>query len=340
MLSLSVAAQQNITDVIVAPVQQIERADRTEALGTLRSNEAVVITTTVTETVAAIHFQDGQRVQRGDVLVELTNAEERAVLAELRARLDEAKRQYDRIVSLNATGSASTALLDERQRDLETARAALVGIESRLADRIIRAPFAGVIGLRDVSPGALVEPGDIIATLDDDGVMKLDFVIPSLFLSSVHPGLAIEARTRVWPEHVFHGVVTAIDSRIDRQTRSIRVRAQLDNREHVLRPGLLMEIELLRRPRKAFVIPEEALQSLGDQHIVWVVIEQPQPHVEKRVITIGTREPGNVEVLSGLSASDQVVTHGQERLVPDALIRVKAVDHGQRALSELLSPTP
>ena len=174
--------------VIIAEVRSDRFVDRAEALGTLKANESVLVTANVTETVSAVYFEDGQRVEQGQMLVEMTNAEEHALLDEARIRVGEAQRQYARVKSLVAQGSASQSLLDERKRDLDTARALLVAIESRLADRLIKAPFAGVLGLRNISPGALVEPGDLIATLDDDRIMKLDFAVPSLFLSTLKPG--------------------------------------------------------------------------------------------------------------------------------------------------------
>lgn len=130
--------------VIVAPVVSMPLADRTEALGTLQANESVTITANVTETVSAIYFDDGQRVQRGAVLVELTSGEEHAMFEEATARVAEAQRQFDRVRSLERTGSAAASLLDERRRDLDIARAALVAVETRLADRLIKAPFDGV----------------------------------------------------------------------------------------------------------------------------------------------------------------------------------------------------
>ena len=145
--------------VIVAEARTVRLAEPIEALGTLKANESVAITSNVTETISVVHFDDGQRVAEGDLLVEMTSAEEHALLEEAQARVAEAQRQYDRVRSLVRQGSASESLLDERKRDLDTARALLVAIESRLADRLVKAPFDGVLGLRNISRGALVEPG-------------------------------------------------------------------------------------------------------------------------------------------------------------------------------------
>jgi membrane fusion protein, multidrug efflux system len=226
-------------------------AERVEALGTLKANESVNITANVTETISAIHFDDGQRVSEGDILVELTSVEQHALLEEAAVRAGEAERQYQRVKALVAQGAASESLLDERKRDLDTARAVLVAIESRLSDRLIKAPFDGVLGLRNVSRGTLVEPADTITTLDDDSFMKLDFTVPSVYMSALQPGLRIEARAPAYGDRTFEGVVRGVDSRVDPVTRSIQVRALIPNPERTLKPGLLMRVELLVDPRDA-----------------------------------------------------------------------------------------
>jgi membrane fusion protein (multidrug efflux system) len=326
-------------DVIVAEAGSEPWADRTEALGTLRADESVVITATVTETISDVHFDDGQRVAAGDVLVEMTSAEEDALLEEVRARVAEAQRQYQRVQSLAERGSASASLLDERRRDLDTARASLVAVESRLKDRVVKAPFAGVVGLRNISLGALVEPGDVITTLDDDRIMKLDFTVPSVFLASLRPGLAIEARAPALGEQAFVGEISAVDTRVDPVTRSVQVRALLPNPQRVLRPGLLMRVELLRNPRQALTIPEEALLHRGDDHFVLALAEGEDGAAipERRQVQIGARRPGFVEVTDGLDAGERVITHGNDKAKPGEPVTVMAVDDGTRPLAELLA---
>jgi len=263
-------------------------------------------------------------VERGDLLVEMTSAEEHALLEEASARSGEAARQYERVKSLVAQRSASESLLDERKRDLDTARALLVAIESRLADRVIKAPFAGVLGLRNISPGALVEPGDLITTLDDDSVMKLDFAVPSIFLQDLEPGLAIEASARAYGERRFDGVIRSVDSRVDPVTRSIQVRALIANPDRTLKPGVLMQVELLRNPRKALVVPEAALLHLGSEHFVMLVDEAEGNLVAKTRVRIGARRPGLVEIVDGLAAGNKVITHGNDKVRPGQAVSIEA----------------
>ncbi len=324
--------------VIVAQVRVARFVDRVEALGTLKANESVLLTATVTETVSAIHFDDGQRVEKGQILVEMTSAEEHALLEEGHARVAEAERQYKRVKSLAAQRTASESLLDERKRDLDTARASLVAIESRLADRLIKAPFSGVLGLRNISPGALVEPGDLIATLDDDSVMKLDFAVPSVFLTALEPALGIEAKARAYGDRSFVGEIRSIDSRVDPVSRSIQVRALVPNPDRTLKPGVLMQVALLRNPRDALVVPESALLHRRGDHFVVVVGEKNI--AEQRQVRIGARRPGEVEIVDGVAAGDKVITHGNDKIRPGQQVKVLAFDNGSQSLEAMLRSTP
>ena len=315
--------------VTVAEAVSIPMAERVEALGTLNANESVNVTSNVTETISVIHFDDGQRVSEGDILVELTSVEQHAQLDEAQVRLHEAERQYQRVKSLAGQRAASESELDERRRDVDTARAVLVAIESRLSDRLIRAPFDGVLGLRNISRGALVEPGVTITTLDDDRFMKLDFTVPSVFMSQLSPGQRIEGRSRAHGDKVFDGVVRGIDSRADPVTRSIQVRALIPNPERLLKPGLLMRVDLLVDPRDGLVIPEAAVLHLGQNHFVERVVEHAEGLTsERQQIQIGTRIPGYVEVREGLKPGDRVVVHGNTKVRPGQPLEILSVhDH-------------
>ena len=327
--------------VIVSTVKAVPFEDRVEALGTLRANEAVALTASVTETVSALHFDDGDRVEADQLLVEMTSAEEQARLREARAREREAASQYRRVQSLAKQGTASKSLLDERSREWQTARAQLVAIESRLSDRIIKAPFSGVIGLRNISVGALVEPGDLISTLDDDSVLKLDLSVPSVYLSTLKAGLPVVAKTRAYGEREFTGELRSIDSRVDPVTRSVVARVVLPNEERLLKPGLLMQVTLKKNPRTALVIPEAALMPTGRQQFVLVAAPAEAGYkAEKRQVTIGSRRPGLVEVVSGLKAGEQVITHGTLRVRPGQAVAIRAVDDGLEPLDALLSASP
>ncbi len=325
--------------VSAATLQAFE--DRIEALGTLRAKESVALTATVTDTVRLLNFDDGQRVTAGQVLLEMTDDEEHAQLSEAQALVSEAQRQHRRVQSLTTAGTASRSLLDERGRELETARARLLAIESRLSDRLIKAPFAGVVGLRNISVGALVEPGDLITTLDDDSVMKLDLSVPSVYLSALRPGLQVRAISSAYGEREFSGEVYSIDSRIDPVTRSVLVRVLLPNPERLLKPGMLMQVTLIKNPRTTLIIPEAALMPLGAEQFVYKAAPDGSGYkAERRKILIGSRRPGEVEVLEGLTEGDLVITHGAMRVREGQAVTVRAVDEGGQPLRGLLhTPT-
>jgi len=332
---LAVAGPPAETPVFVTETKLAIIEDRIEALGTLRANESVELTASVTETVTAINFDDGDRVKAGQVLVQMTNDEEQAQLREARVTVDEAKRQYERIKSLRAQQSASESQLDEQQRVWEANRARLAAIESRLADRLLRAPFAGVVGLRNVSIGALVEPGAVITTLDDDSVMKLDFSIPSVYLAALVPGMPVTAITRAWQGQLFEGRVKSIDSRVDPVTRTVIVRALLSNPDHALRPGMLMQVELQSQRREAIIIPEECLVAQGQKQFVYVV-DRTDNKVERREVRIGTRRPGEVEIIEGLVVGELVITDGTLKVSPGNKVIIRAKDDGTTKLHQLL----
>jgi membrane fusion protein (multidrug efflux system) len=178
----------------------------------------------------------------------------------------------------------------------------------------------------------------VITTLDDDAVMKLDFAVPSLYLPSLAPGVRIEARSEALGDAVFDGEIASIDSRVDPVTRTIQVRALLENDERALRPGLLMRVELLRNPRDALMIPESALLQRGDAHSVMLIGDRDGTlGAEQRTVSVGLRRPGEVEVTDGLAPGDRVVTHGADKVRPDQPLEIMALDDGTRPLSELLA---
>jgi membrane fusion protein (multidrug efflux system) len=318
-----------IKHVIVAPVVVKEISDRVEALGTARATESVNISSNITEKVRQINFEDGQQVKAGQILAVLEQSEEKADLKRAQAARGERKLALERLQQLEERQLTSPDEIDRTRLELEQAEANLVMIQTRINDRIIRAPFDGIVGLRNISVGALVETGDLIATLDDISQIKLDFSVPSVFLSELKPGLKIRARAPALGENEYLGEVTSIDSRVDPVTRSIQVRALLPNPDSSILPGILMQVELLRNTRRAMVIPEASLLPLADKQYVMLRINQDgKDTVEKRVVQIGTRLPGYVEIVDGLSAGQQVVTHGNDKVQPGDVLDVLAVDDG------------
>lgn len=329
---------QSEPDVIVQRATLQSLQTRLEALGTVIANESIRLTSNVTKTVTSINFEDGQRVNKGDVLVEMTSNEEQALLDEARFTHEEARKQLERVRSLVERNAASRSLLDQRQREYEAAGARYLALESRLKDLRLVAPFSGVVGLRNISVGALVSPGDLITTLNDDSRMKLDFTVPSIYLRSLQIGLPIKARSRDLGDLLVEGEVFSIDNRIDSVTRAITVRAILPNEQQELKQGMLMSLELFADQRESLVISESALVPLGNQNFVFVIRpEEGKTRVERIPVTIGQRLQGVVEILAGLEANDAVVTHGLQKIRTGQFVNIIAEQTGRESLADLLN---
>lgn len=303
----------------VASVQTLH--DTIEALGTVTANESVTIIAKLTDTVSKVRFEDGDLVEAGEVLIELTNREETALLAEAEANVGDARAQHRRLADLFRDGSVPASQVDEaRARQLAT-EARYESILARLSDRLIRAPFSGVTGFRQVSEGALLSPSTAITTLDDIATIKLDFTVPELLLSDLAPGLVVEATSAALASRAFTGTVRTIGSRIDPVTRAVTVRALIGNPDLVLRPGMLLTVRLKSRPREALVIPDSALIQEGTTMSVFVIKEGV---ASRQKIVVGQRSGDLAEVLDGLGAGDSVVTAGQLKLREGTPVRVSA----------------
>jgi membrane fusion protein, multidrug efflux system len=306
--------------VVTAHPAKKEFAYEVEALGTLRANESVDITAKVADRVAAIHFNEGQQVRKGNVLIELDNTEARADLAAAEAAASDSRSQYKRSQELFQTKALSEAQLEQLEATLLANEARVAAARSRLADRVITAPFNGRVGLRNVSLGGLVNPGAVITTLDDLSVVKLDFSVPEQFLSTLQPGLTVQAQSTAYSDSTFEGRVASIDTRVDPTTRSVAIRALIDNRDGRLRPGMFMTVKLVRPEGQALMLPEQAIVPEDEKHFVYVVADGK---AQKREIKIGRRRPGEVEVLQGLTADDGVVIDGTLNLRDGVLVRVQ-----------------
>lgn len=308
-----------LPQVITATVAAHTFSDRIEALGTARANESVTLTSKAAEQVRALHFTDGAMVGKGDILAELTSAEQSAQLAEARAALADAQKQYERILPLVESGSLSRARLDAQTAIRDGARARVEALQARLADLLIRAPFSGVVGLRRISPGTLVQPGDPIVTLDAVDTIKLDFTVPETLLAALAPGQAVTARSVAFRDRTFTGTVATLDSRVDPVTRAVTVRALIENPERLLRPGMLLTVTVTGRSRAALRIPEEALVPEGRKQFVYTV--DGNDTVARRPVRIGVREPGFVEVRDGLKAGERVITEGTIKVRPGQKVK-------------------
>lgn len=313
--------------VVVAPVVRQPFVDRLEALGTVFANESVEITVNRADHVAALHFDDGQKVKKGQLLAEMNVLEEAARLTEAVAVRDEFLLNEKRQKDLFDRELASARAYEAAQAKLAAAEARVKSLQAAIDDRRIEAPFAGILGLRRVSVGAFLQPSTIITTLDDLSVVKLDFTIPEPWLAHVREGMEILARGDAWPGQEFKGHVTTIATRLDARTRSVIVRAKLPNPETRLRPGMLLKITINRGEAPVLQIPEEALIPIGDDNFVLRV--DAEKIAERVAVKVGRRRVGRVEIVEGLKLGDSIVIEGIVRVRPGhAVIVVKTVVPG------------
>ena len=299
------------TPVITQVVSQQSLPITVEALGTGRANESITIAAQDSEVIEAIFFDDGQQVTQDTLLIQLNATQEKARLNEVQTNLDEALRQLVRLQNLAQSNATSKKLLDEQNARVEALRAQLAVAQANLADKQITAPFSGVLGLRNVSTGAFVRAGEVLTTLDDLSVLKMDFALPEKHLSTVAIGQEVFATNSAYPGETFAGKIMSIDSRIDPVTRSINVRTLIDNADGRLRPGMLLKVVLQKEVLETLVIDEKALVPDEDRQFVFKVVDGK---AVKTQVQLGVRRPGKVQILDGLVPGDEVVTQGTLRI--------------------------
>jgi membrane fusion protein (multidrug efflux system) len=305
-----------VVDVVAAHTGTV--VERIEAIGTSRAFESVVLTARQPGSITNINFTEGQRVRTGATLVELEGRERRANVERARAARDEIKQQLDRARALARTGAAADARVDQLDSQFRAAEAAIRAVESQFDDMRIVAPFDGRVGMRQVSLGALVQPGQAVTTLDDISRIRLDFNIPEIHIGRLREGLNVTARSTAFPDRAFTGQVTIVDTRVDPSTRSVRVSAVFPNADESLRPGMFLNVELglIERPN-AVLIPEEAIVAESTRQFVLVVRDN---RVERREVHLGQRQPGEVEIADGLQNGELVIVRGVQRVRPGLVV--------------------
>lgn len=300
-------------------VRQHSFADVIEAVGTANANEQVVIAANVTERVERVLFTDSMPVARGQLLAVLSQASEQALLEGAIAAEQQASSQYNRINTLFERGFATQAQLDQQLAAAQRARAESEEARAAIADRMIRAPFAGYTGLRTISAGAVVQAGTPLVTVSDISRIKLDFPVPETLFSRLAPGQAIEATAAAFPGQVFSGRISAIDPVIDLNSRAVMVRALLPNPGARLKPGMLLTVRIRQAERLADAVPELAVIGQGDRRSVFVL---DADNVARSVtVTTGLRDGGLVEV-QGLPPGARVVTEGVLKVTDGMQVRV------------------
>lgn len=311
----------SLVEVIQAERQTL--FDNVEVLGSSYANESVEITSNITETISEIKFTDGQAVSKGDVIAVLEQSEEKAQLKAAQLQSKEHDRELNRLKRLLANKAASKRDYDERKtmRDITLQQAEEV--KARIKDRTLQAPFDGILGIRSISSGALVRPGDVITTIQDISKIKLDFNVPSIHLSKLKPGTPINAYSDSLRNMKFEGVIETINNRVDPVTRSILVRAIIDNPDSIIKPGILMKVTLLQNQREGMVVPEESVVQEGDKHYLMIVSDDNT--VRKRQVETGIHKEGLVEIVDNLNESEQVIVRGVHKVRNGSKVMISKV---------------
>jgi membrane fusion protein (multidrug efflux system) len=320
-----------VVAVKMTPVVLADFVESVEAVGTARANEQVVITSKYSDLVDEIFFDDGQQVTKGAVLVKLNNQQELAKVNELKANLSESKAHLKRLTELLASRATSKSLVEQQEAKTKAVEAQLVSARARLNDLTIRAPFSGVLGFREVSKGAYIDAGNAITSLDDISIIKVDFHLPERLLTHIHVGQQVSAANTAYRGKEFIGKITAIDSRIDSSTRSIKVRANISNEALKLHPGMLLNISVLLQVEKILQLPESSIIPIENVHYVFI---ETEGKAVRKAIKIGRRHPGVVEIVSGLVEGQQVVVEGALKLREGSAVSIIGQENEQEETAD------
>jgi len=320
---------QRIVKVKVTQAKHAEFRDIIEAIGTARANEQVVVTSKYSNIVDSVSFNDGQHVKKGDILVQLNNKEELAKVSELSANLSESEAQLNRFKELLISRATSKSQVDQQDAKTNAIAAQLLIARTKLEDLTIKAPFSGILGFRELSIGAYIQSGSVITSLDDLSIIKVNFSLPERFLTTIHIGQDVSAYSNAYKDEIFIGKISSIDSRIEPSTRTLKVRAEIPNGQFKLRPGMLLNIKVVRQIETILQLPESTIIPIEDEHYIFIIESESEAQAsdlnkiaKRRLITIGRRQPGVVEVISGVNEGEQVVTEGALKLRDGSLVHV------------------
>jgi len=295
-------------------------SEEISAVGTLLANESVMIRTERDGRITTIHFNEGQIVRKGAKLVSLDTAEIEAQLAAVTSDATLNRNRLKRAEELHDKKFISAQALDDAREGLNQSLARQAEIQARIEKSTVLAPFEGVAGLRQVSPGAYVKAGQDIARLEGIGTLKLDFRVPELYLGRIRTKQETVVRVDAFAGERFRGEIYAIEPAVDEQTRSVLLRARVPNPGVRLKPGMFARVVLVLETREnALIVPEQALVPMGKDRFVYRIADGKAALTK---IELGLRRPGEVEIRSGLSAGDAIVIDGQLRLRDGAAVTV------------------
>jgi len=309
--------RQVTVETIVAETTELEST--VDAVGTVLADASAVLRAEVPGQIVERHFEEGQQASKGDRLFSIEATVLEAEVNEARANVEQSEAAYKRAQELVKSQLISATDFDTARANYNVSVARLHSAESRLSKTVIRAPFDGFIGLRRINVGDYATIGQELVNVVRLDPLRVDFSVPETLLARVRPGQTIAVTVGAFRDEVFEGVVTAIDPQIDVAGHSMAVRARLPNIDLKLRPGLFAQVAVrLAVNPKALLVPEEAIWPIGNDKILYIVEDGV---ANQRVVTIGDRTPGFVEIVAGLSAGEELVVAGQMKLYPGASVR-------------------
>lgn len=306
--------------VRVAQATQGDLREDVNAIGTLLANESVMIRPELDGRIREIHFAEGQTVAQGAKLVSLDAMEVEAQLKATDADVSLNQSRLRRAEELKQKNFISGQALDDARENLNQSLARQAEIRARLDKLLLRAPFEGVVGVRQVSPGAYVSKGQDIARLEGIGTLKLDFRVPEVYLSRIRPGQDVIVNVDAYPGEQFRGEIYAVEPSVDEQTRTVLLRAKVPNPGVRLKPGQFARVSLTLGTREnAVIVPEQAIVPRGQDFYVFRVVDGKARLTR---VELGLRRPGQAQIVSGLDAGETVVTDGQQRLRDGGMVKV------------------
>lgn len=295
-----------------------------EAVGSTRALRTVEITPLATGRVTQVGFKAGDLVKAGDVLLKLDDDIQRADLAEAEARLSDAETALKRSETLKRQNAVATATVESAQTQVSIAKAERDRAVRNLRERVIRAPFAGVVGYSHVELGARVEDGDMVTVLDDLSVVEVEFSLPENLYGKVGVGAPVVADAAAFPDRQFKGTIETFDSRVDPVSRSFKARAKIANDDRALPAGMFVHLSVILNAEQALSIPEEAVVIDGSRAFVFAVVEDGEKlRAERRFIEVGRRSFGFVEVKDGIAEGEKVVTRGVQKVRDGMTVQLK-----------------
>ena len=319
------------------PVRIGDAETSIDAVGTLISNESVVLRAEVSGRVASINFVEGAQVAKGDVLVELDSSVERAELAQAQAQQVLGRSNFERAKELRRNNAGTQRALDEADAALRTADAAVDLAQARLDKRRLVAPFDAWVGLRTISPGDFVTPETKIVNLEQTDPLKVDFRVPEIFLPALAQGQRVTLEIDAYPGVAFQGTVRALNPLVDATGRAVVVRAEVGNDQGELRPGLFARVRLTLAERKnAMFVPEQAVLPQGDEAFVFRVVDggEGKSIVKLTPVVLGHRRAGEVEIMQGLAAGDIVVDAGLLKIRDGVPVQVQPSVPGEPSVAQ------